>query len=82
MTKSFYHKEGDSDLLIEFVLDIEEDEGSYTFNLAEITSIFDEGFSEEIDFNANYEKWEDIINEWLDSPKNYNKLVQELTSSD
>ena len=48
MTKSFYKTLNGSELLIEFSLSIEQEDGEYTFDLDEIVSVFDEGASEEL----------------------------------
>lgn len=77
MTKSFYKTLNGSELLIEFSLSIEQEDGEYTFDLDEIVSVFDEGASEEL-VDYDQQEIEQVIFDWLDTPKNHNKLLREI----
>ena len=80
MIKSFYCDYKGLEVLIEFSIAAERDEDQYLFDLDEIISVFDENSAEEAEYDMN--EIEDIICEWLDKPKNYNKLVKELENSE
>lgn len=78
MRKSFYTKLNGAETVIEFTLAVEQEDGEYTFDLEKITSVFDEGASEEV--NYDQEEVAELIYEWLD--ENNTKLINEVENSE